>query len=57
MFTAMKLFMAAETQKKLTALTYGKYLAGELGEGIPAAYGGTGPDLADIGKTPKTDAA
>lgn len=55
MFAAMKLFMAAETQKKLTALTYGAQLANELGPNIPEAYGGKAGELATIGQTPKTD--
>lgn len=48
MFSAMKLVMSKETVQKFTVVTYGKDLARELGQGVPEAYGGKGPDLATL---------
>ncbi|OCF36006.1 phosphatidylinositol transfer protein SFH5 [Kwoniella heveanensis BCC8398] len=47
MFTAMKLIISAETAKKFVVISYKENLAAELGdaEGVPAEYGGKGPDL------------
>lgn len=39
-YTAVKMVVAKETAKKFTVLSYGKELAGELGEGVPEVYGG-----------------
>lgn len=52
-FSAMKMFMAAETVRKITFLTDGKTLAGELGEDVSGVYGGTGAALEETGETPK----
>ena len=56
MFSAMKLVMSKETAQKLTVVTYGKDLAAELGQNVPEAYGGKGPDLNASSRTPKLDA-
>lgn len=55
MFGAMKLFMSAETAKKLVMITYGKDLAAELGDGVPEIYGGNGSDLKATAKTPRNE--
>lgn len=51
MFAAMKAFMAKETARKLTMLSYGEQLVAELGEGVPTEYGGKGGDLPEVGET------
>jgi len=45
MFSAMKMVLSKETVKKFTVLSYGEYLAAELGQGVPQVYGGKGGDL------------
>jgi hypothetical protein len=40
MFGAMKLFVSRETVRKFCVLSSGSAVAGELGEGVPAEYGG-----------------
>ncbi|KAF2191100.1 phosphatidylinositol transfer protein SFH5 [Zopfia rhizophila CBS 207.26] len=55
LFAAMKLFVAKETVKKFTVLSYGEQLAGELGPQIPKVYGGQAEDLKVIGEGMKTD--
>lgn len=52
-FSAMKVFMSAETAKKLVVLTYGKDLAGELGKDVPEIYGGKGSELSANAQTPR----
>lgn len=44
MFSAMRLFLSKETVRKFTILSYGQYLAGELGHAdrLPKEYGGAG---------------
>ncbi|PQE28531.1 phosphatidylinositol transfer sfh5 protein [Rutstroemia sp. NJR-2017a WRK4] len=47
-FTAMKIFLSAETIKKFHPLSYGSSLAGEIpeiAEQLPKDYGGNGQDL------------
>lgn len=50
LFNATKLFIAKETVKKFTVLSYGNQLATELGQGIPKEYGGTKDALAEVGE-------
>jgi phosphatidylinositol transfer protein SFH5 len=51
MFSAMNLFVkSAETKKKFVALSYGKDVAPELGDGVPEEYGGKGGKLSSIGE-------
>lgn len=49
-FQAMKLFVAKETVKKFTVLSYGNQLSTELGPGLPKEYGGEKGDLKEIGE-------
>ncbi|KAI5474971.1 putative phosphatidylinositol transporter [Pseudohyphozyma bogoriensis] len=51
LFSAMKLFVSAETVKKFTVLSEGKYLVAELGDPqyVPEVYGGKGPALDAVG--------
>ncbi|KAI9845577.1 MAG: Non-classical phosphatidylinositol transfer protein (PITP) [Sclerophora amabilis] len=51
LFSLMKTFMAKETARKLTVLSEGRYLVGELGEGVPEVYGGKGKALEEVGET------
>ncbi|ORY14820.1 CRAL-TRIO domain-containing protein [Clohesyomyces aquaticus] len=51
LFAAMKLFVAKETVKKFTVLSYGADLAGELGKGVPKEYGGEKGELKEVGET------
>jgi hypothetical protein len=55
MFTAMKVFISKETQKKFTVMSYATSLVGDLGPGVPEAYGGKGEPLEKIGDTVKTE--
>lgn len=50
LFNATKLFIAKETVKKFTVLSYGNQLATELGQSIPKEYGGTKNALAEVGE-------
>lgn len=50
LFAAMRLFVAKETSQKLTALTYGEQLVGELGDNVPGTYGGKGKNLGEGGE-------
>jgi hypothetical protein len=50
LFNATKLFIAKETVKKFTVLSYGNQLAGELGQSIPKEYGGTQGALSEVGE-------
>lgn len=50
LYQATKLIVAKETAKKFTVLSYGNQLAGELGQGIPKAYGGTSEELGVVGE-------
>jgi hypothetical protein len=50
LFNATKLFIAKETVKKFTVLSYGNQLATELGKEIPTEYGGTKGALKEIGE-------
>ncbi|KAJ4346100.1 Non-classical phosphatidylinositol transfer protein (PITP) [Ascochyta clinopodiicola] len=50
LFNATKLFIAKETVKKFTVLSYGNQLATELGQGIPTEYGGTKGALNEVGE-------
>ncbi|KAI9699532.1 MAG: Non-classical phosphatidylinositol transfer protein (PITP) [Bogoriella megaspora] len=54
-FEGLKLVLSKETVQKFTVLTYGKDLAGELGQGVPEEYGGKGGSLQSIGQTMKTE--
>jgi hypothetical protein len=58
-FTAMKIFLSAETIKKFHPLSYGSNLASEvpeIAEQLPKEYGGKGKDLKE-GATVKYSAA
>lgn len=50
LFNATKLFIAKETVKKFTVLSYGNQLATELGQSIPQEYGGTQGALKEVGE-------
>ncbi|KAF2633592.1 CRAL/TRIO domain-containing protein [Macroventuria anomochaeta] len=50
LFNATKLFIAKETVKKFTVLSYGNQLATELGQSIPIEYGGTQGALSEVGE-------
>ena len=50
LYNAMKLIVAKETVKKMTVLSYGNQLASELGQSIPAEYGGTTASLKEVGE-------
>ncbi|KAF1355606.1 phosphatidylinositol transfer protein SFH5 [Lizonia empirigonia] len=50
LFNATKLFIAKETVKKFTVLSYGNQLAAQLGQNIPNEYGGTHGALTDVGE-------
>ncbi|ESZ95580.1 hypothetical protein SBOR_4060 [Sclerotinia borealis F-4128] len=55
-FTAMKIFLSADTIKKFHPLSYGSNLAGEIlsvAEKLPKEYGGKGEELEKIGLTVK----
>ena len=55
-FSVMKTLIARETLKKLEMLSYGSYLAKELGsESVPAVYGGKGAPLSDRGMSINQD--
>jgi phosphatidylinositol transfer protein SFH5 len=56
MFGAVKLVLSKETIQKFTVLTFGKELAGELGDGVPEEYGGKAGSLEGLGETLKTEA-
>lgn len=56
MFSAMRMFLAKETVKKFTVLTYGNQLAAELGSSVPEVYGGRGASLEVMGETMKMNA-
>ncbi|KAL9081049.1 MAG: hypothetical protein Q9157_000365 [Trypethelium eluteriae] len=51
MFGAIRLVLSKETIQKFTVLTYGKDLAGELGNGVPEEYGGKAGSLDSMGET------
>ena len=55
LFSAMKLFVAKETVKKFTVLSYGEQLANELGPKVPVVYGGEGESLETVGETLKLE--
>lgn len=55
LFSAMKLFVAKETVKKFTVLSYGEQLANELGPEVPVVYGGKGDNLETVGETLKLE--
>ena len=55
MFTAMRVFISKETQKKFTVMSYATALGAELGPGVPEAYGGKAEPLEKIGETVKTE--
>ena len=55
LFSAMKLFVAKETVKKFTVLSYGEQLANELGPEVPVVYGGKGESLETVGETLKLE--
>ncbi|KAI9805513.1 MAG: hypothetical protein M1825_000764 [Sarcosagium campestre] len=50
-YAGMKVFMAKDTARKLSMLSYGEQLVRELGPGVPVEYGGKGPSLVDGGET------
>ncbi|MCJ1448470.1 MAG: Non-classical phosphatidylinositol transfer protein (PITP) [Stictis urceolatum] len=45
MFTATKVFLSKETVAKFQVLSYGSYIAAELGKEVPKDYGGEGASL------------
>ena len=47
LFSAMKLFVAKETVRKFTVLSYGEQLANELGPEVPVVYGGKGETVGE----------
>ena len=53
MFGAMKLFVSRDTVKKFSVLSYGGAVAGELGDGVPAEYGGKAEKLEAVGEQTK----
>lgn len=53
MFGAMKLFVSRETVRKFCVLSYGSGVAGELGSGVPAEYGGESGKLDEAGEQTK----
>jgi phosphatidylinositol transfer protein SFH5 len=55
MFTAMRVFISKETQKKFTVMSYATNLAADLGPGVPTEYGGKAKPLDTIGETVKTE--
>jgi hypothetical protein len=55
LYSAMKLFVAKETVKKFTVLSYGEQLANELGPEVPVVYGGKGDNLETVGETLKLE--
>lgn len=55
MFTAVKVFLSAETVKKFSMLSYGSTLAVELGPEIPTEYGGRATSLISIGEELKLE--
>lgn len=55
LYQATKLIVAKETAKKFTVLSYGNQLAGELGQGIPKAYGGTSEELSVVAEGVKLE--
>ncbi|KAI9661176.1 MAG: Non-classical phosphatidylinositol transfer protein (PITP) [Bathelium mastoideum] len=55
MFSAIRLVLSKETVQKFTVLTFGKDLAGELGENVPEQYGGNGGRLESVGETLKVE--
>ncbi|WVQ66826.1 uncharacterized protein L199_005017 [Kwoniella botswanensis] len=59
MFTAISLFVSAETAKKFQVISYKENLAKELGnaEDVPKDLGGNGPDLATLEKRLESDKA
>ncbi|KAI9832726.1 MAG: Non-classical phosphatidylinositol transfer protein (PITP) [Phylliscum demangeonii] len=58
LYSAMKVFVAKETAKKLTMLSYGNQLADQIGShAVPVAYGGHGEPLAVVGETVSSAAA
>ena len=55
MFSAMKLFLSAETVRKFTVLSYGNQVAAELGPNVPSEYGGDAQPLEEIGQAVKLE--
>ena len=55
LFNAVSLMLSKETLSKFTVLSYGTYLAGNLGQDVPGVYGGKGQALEDRAITPKLD--
>ena len=49
-FTAFKRVLPAETLRKFEVLSDGVLLVGELGNDVPAAYGGEGEPLESLGE-------
>ncbi|KAL1409466.1 Non-classical phosphatidylinositol transfer protein (PITP) [Vanrija albida] len=49
-FTAVRMFISAETAKKFVVVSYKANLAGEMGDkaDVPQEFGGTGPGLAEL---------
>ncbi|WVQ80595.1 phosphatidylinositol transfer protein SFH5 [Cryptococcus sp. DSM 104549] len=49
-FTAVRMFVSAETARKFVVISYKENLAKELGglEGVPKEYGGKGPGLGEL---------
>jgi phosphatidylinositol transfer protein SFH5 len=55
MFGAMKLFVSRETVKKFSVLSYGSGVAADLGDGVPAEYGGKAEKLEQVGEQTKLE--
>lgn len=53
MFNAMRMVLSKETVRKFTVLSYGNQLVGELGQGVPDAYGGKAGNLESVSETVK----
>jgi hypothetical protein len=57
MMGAMKALMSKDSIQKMTWMTYGSELHKYLGPDIAKEYGGSGPALTEVAKTPKYGAA
>jgi hypothetical protein len=53
MMGAMKALMSKDSIQKMTWMTYGSELHKYLGPDVAGEYGGEGPALVEVAKTPK----
>jgi hypothetical protein len=53
MMGAMKALMSKDSIQKMTWMTYGSELHKYLGPAVAKEYGGNGPDLKTVSKTPR----